>query len=135
MVANRAGRVELQLWRDGVPITRSFLAPHQTHPDWHMQHRLPPAGPHLPDCTLVAVQLRSRMPIGADWWLTEVETTVDQYRLGSQTLALRFAAEPDPWPTAVQPLIVPLVNAEGRYDRFQTWYLTVRGDGSEEGRP
>jgi hypothetical protein len=131
MVAQRFGRVELQLWHDGQPITQSVLAEHQTHSYWHRQHHLQPDGLHLPQYSLVVVQLRSLMPIGADWWLTRVETQVNNQRLGEQTLALRFAGTPDPWPTAVQPLIVPMVNRDGQYDRYETWYLAIRGDGSQ----
>jgi hypothetical protein len=132
MVAHRFGRVELQMWRDGQPITRSFLAEHQTHPYWHQCSILPPDGHNLHPASRVEVQLRSLMPIGADWWLTRVETSVNNCRLGEQTLALRFAAMADEWPTAVQPLIVPLTGSDGMANGYETWYLTVRGDGSEE---
>jgi hypothetical protein len=127
----RVGRVELQLWRDGQPITRSFLAEHQTHIAWHRYHHLPPDGVNLPQYCLVEVKLRSLMPLGTDWYLIQVHTEVNQNYLGQLTTALRFATDPDPWPTAVQPLIVPLFKGD-RSDGFETWYLTIRGDGSEE---
>lgn len=136
MRCHRTGSVELQMWRDGQPITRLMKDQLRTDPNFWASYLLPPDGIHLPDCYLVQVELRARMPLGDDWLLTELRTVFNNNVIGQCSTALRFAHEPDPWPTAVQPLIIPLINdLPGRPPNvlgFETWYLTIRGDGSED---
>jgi hypothetical protein len=93
--------------------------------------RLVPLGPLFRASDFVVVQITPLAHLPGDWVLGQALLAINGTQMGVQPVHFRFGDQADPVATGVFTAEVPFFGQDGGAVRYEAWWVTIRGNGSE----
>jgi hypothetical protein len=131
-MADRNGAIEVDLYAPDERAATSRRVSWQSDLNRSASFHLAPLTGQFRTSDFISLTITPTCQMPGDWVLSLALFQINGHQMSIRPLLFRFADQEDAVPTGTISFDVPYFNAEGGIDKTETWWLTVRGCGSEE---